>query len=267
MSWVLEVDSVGKRFGSRSVLHAASLRAAAGAVTFLVGRSGCGKTTLLRIATGFLPYESGYVRFDGETYARPRLHRLARLGVLYLPDRDVLSNAFTVRAQLDLMWRQLGRAAGGGAVDEVCEKVALGELVDRRPGALSEGERRRAEMAFALARNPRCLLADEPFRHLSPLDAAIVDGTLRALAGRGCAVVVTGHEVASLLDVADQVTWCTAGTTCSVGTPADARGHWRFCTEYLGVVPEGGSGGAPPGLPGTPGNPHGRGDGPPPLVD
>lgn len=237
MNWALEVDSVGKRFGSRRVLHAASLRAAAGAVTFLVGRGGCGKTTLLRIATGFLPSDSGYVRFGGVTHLRPRLHHLARLGVLYLPDRDVLSNAFTVRAQLDLMWRQLGRAAGGASAGDVCEKVALGALADRRPRALSEGERRRAEMALALARNPRCLLADEPFRHLSPLDAAIVDGTLRALAERGCAVVVTGHEVASLLDVADQVTWCTAGTTTSVGTPADAVRHWRFCTEYLGVAP------------------------------
>jgi ABC-type multidrug transport system ATPase subunit len=237
VNWVLEVDSVGKRFGRRDVLHAASLRAAAGAVTFLVGRNGCGKTTLLRIATGFLPIESGYVRFDGVMHPRPRLRRLAHLGVLYLPDRDVLSNAFTVRAQLDLMWRQLGRADGGVPADEAGETVGLTVLGSHRPNALSAGERRRAEMALAVCRNPRCLLVDEPFRHLAPADAAIVQTTLRSLADRGCAVVVTGHEVASLFDVADQVTWCTAGTTYAIGTPADARRQWRFCREYLGGSP------------------------------
>ena len=237
MTWVMEVDSVGKRFGGRDVLHAASLRAAAGAVTFLVGRNACGKTTLLRIATGLVPAESGFVRFDGVTYPRPRLQRLARLGVLYVPDRDLLSNAWTVRAQIALMWRQLGLAGGGMTCDEGCEAVGLGALADHRPGALSAGERRRAEMALALARNPLCLLVDEPFRHLAPADAATVHATLRALADRGCAVVVTGHEIPSLLDVADQVTWCTAGTTCALGSPAEARRHERFCREYLGVAP------------------------------
>lgn len=237
MNWVLEVDSVGKRFGRRDVLHAASLRAAAGAVTYLVGRNGCGKTTLLRLATGFLPLESGFVRFDGVMYARPRLHHLARRGVLYLPDRDVLSNAFTVRTQIECMWRQLGRADGGMPGKEAGEMVGLGALADRRPSALSEGERRRAGMALALARNPRCLLVDEPFRHLAPVDAATVQTTMRKLADQGCAVVVTGHEVESLLDVTDQVTWCTAGTTYSLGTPADARRQRQFCIEYLGVPP------------------------------
>lgn len=237
MNWVLEVDSVGKRFGRRDVLHAASLRAAAGAVTFLVGRNGCGKTTLLQLATGFLPLESGFVRFDGVLHPRPRLHGLARRGVLYLPDRDVLSNAFSVRAQIECMWRQLGRADGGLAGEAVCETVGLTALGDQRPNALSAGERRRAEMALALCRNPRCLLVDEPFRNLAPADAMIVHATLRALADRGCAVVVTGHEVASLFDVADQVTWCTAGTTYALGSPAEARRHEQFCREYLGVAP------------------------------
>jgi ABC-type multidrug transport system ATPase subunit len=234
---VLEMDSVGKRFGDRDVLHAASLRAAAGSVVFLVGRNACGKTTLLRIAAGLLPLDSGFVRYDGVVHPRPRLHRLARLGTLYLPDRDLLSNAGTVRAQIALMWRQLGRADGGMTCDAVCEAVGLGALADHRPSALSAGERRRAEMALALARHPRCLLADEPFRQLAPADAAVVFRTLRALADRGCAVVVTGHEVASLFDVADQVTWCTAGTTYALGSPAEARRHERFCREYLGAAP------------------------------
>lgn len=247
MSWLLELDSVGKRFRRRSVLDAASVRAPSGAVTFLVGRNGCGKTTLLRIATGYLIADSGFVRLDGRTFLRPRLPALARLGVLYVPDRDLLSSAFTVREQLDLMWRQFGRAAGGLPAADVVGRVGLGALVERKAGALAVGERRRAEMALALARNPRCLLADEPFRHLGPGDAAVVAAVLRALAERGCAVVVTGHEVAFLFDVADRVTWCTSGTTYDLGTAADARAHRRFCLEYLGRAPEPSGGGAAPG--------------------
>ena len=246
MSWLFEVDSVGKRFRGRSVLNAASVRAPAGSVTFLVGRNGCGKTTLLRIATGYVVADSGFVRLDGHTFLHPHLPSLARLGVLYIPDRDLLSNGFSVRDQVELMWRQSGRAAGGLPAGDVAERAGLGALVEQRPGTLSEGERRRAEMALAMARNPRCLLADEPFRHLSPGDAALVAGVLRALADRGCAVVVTGHEVQFLFDVADRVTWCTSGTTYDLGTSADARAHRRFDLEYLGGAAPGPGGGSAP---------------------
>lgn len=255
MSWLLEVDSVAKRFGGRSVLAAASLRAAAGTVTFLVGRNGCGKTTLLRIATGRITAESGFVRLDGHTFPRPRLPHLAWLGVLYIPDRDLLSSAFSVREQLGMMWRQFGCAAGGVPVAAAAARAGLDELVGRRPQALSEGERRRAELTLALVRNPRCLLADEPFRHLGPGDAAIAGSVLRDLASRGCAVVITGHEVQFLFDFADRVTWCTSGTTYDLGTPVEARGDRRFCAEYLGAPPE------PPGTAET------GGRGPPRGVD
>jgi len=256
MSWLLEVDSVARSFLGRRVLDAASLRAPPGTVTYLVGRNGCGKTTLLRIATGRLAAESGFVRFDGRTFLRPRLALLARLGVCFIPDRDLLSSAFTVRRQLEVAWRTFGREAGAPAPAEAAVRTGLGALMDHRPQAVSEGERRRAEMTLALVRAPRCLLADEPFRHLAPLDAAVVGAVLRDLAARGCAVVVTGHEVASLFDGADRVTWCTSGTTYDLGAPADARRDRRFCAEYLGVPPDAAaSPAAPPSVrgPGFPG--------------
>ncbi len=262
MTWLLEVDSVARSFLGRKVLEAASLRAQTGVVTVLVGRNGCGKTTLLRIATGRLAADSGFVRYDGRTHLHPRLVRLARLGLLYIPDRDLLSSAFTVGQQLELAWRTYGRTAGAPEPTEAADRAGVGELVDRRPQALSEGERRRAELALALVRGPRCLLADEPFRHLTPLDAAAVGAAIRDLAARGCAVVVTGHEVPFLFEYADQVTWCTSGTTYELGTPAQARSDRRFCAEYLGTPPEAGAtpaapasgqaparGGAPPAGP------------------
>lgn len=237
MSWLLEVDCVGKRFGRRGVLTSASLRAPEGAVIFLVGRGGAGKTTLLRIATGFLEADSGYVRFDGATHLRPRLHRLARRGLFYLPDRDLLSDVFTVGQHMEAVRCQVCAGLSGVPDAEAAAQLDVTHLVDRRPRSLSSGERRRAELALALARGPRCLLADEPFRDLMPLDAERVGAALRVLAARGCAVVVTGHEVPSLFDVADRVTWCDSGTTLDLGTVADAKAHWRFCRDYLGVFP------------------------------
>ncbi len=237
MRYLLELDSVGKRFGGNQVLHAASLWATPSAVTYLVGRGGAGKSTMLRIATGAIAADSGYVRFDGTTCFRPRLHRLARRSLFYLPDRDLLSRRMTVRRQLALTRRLLGLSSGGVSETEAADQLGLTELVDRLPGALSEGERRRAELAMALVRNPRCLLADEPFRHLAPTDAEAVAGALRFLARQGCGIVITGHEVTWLFGVADRVTWCTSGTTQYLGTVAEARRHWRFCRDYLGVRP------------------------------
>lgn len=255
MRWLLEVDCVGKRFAGRSVLTSASLRATEGTVTFLVGRGGAGKSTLLRIATGFLVADSGYVRFDGVTYLRPRLHRLAPCGLFYLPDRDLLSDTFTVRQHLDVVRQRLGLSTGGVPEEQSAERLGVGHLVDRAPGSLSSGERRRAELALVLARNPRCLLADEPFRNLAPLDADAVGAALRLLAARGSAVVVTGHEVPSLFEVADRLTWCTSGTTYDLGTVAEARAHWHFCRDYLGTLPVPADARMPSGDPGAPGAP------------
>jgi lipopolysaccharide export system ATP-binding protein len=107
-------------------------------------------------------------------------------------------------------------------------------LLDRRPPTLSGGERRRAELAAALVRRPTCLVADEPFRGIAPLDAELLTAAYRALAVDGCAVVVTGHEAPTLFDAADRVVWCTDGTTYELGSPEAARRSERFCSEYLG---------------------------------
>jgi ABC-type lipopolysaccharide export system ATPase subunit len=111
----------------------------------------------------------------------------------------------------------------------------LDSLTDRLPDMLSGGEVRRVELALAWLRNPLCLLADEPFMGIAPADAEEISHALRALARRGAAVVVSGHEVPLLLDLADEVVWVVAGTTHGLGSPAQAREHWQFRREYLGM--------------------------------
>ncbi len=227
---ILVADCVAKCFGERRVLSSASLRAEPGQVRVLFGRNGCGKSTLLRIASGLTQPDSGTVHFDGVPLERARLSVLAPAGLFFLPDHDLLSPRFTVRTHLDIVARRFAN----GTTDDAAALVGLTERLDQYPHQLSGGETRRAELAVALVRGPRCLLADEPFRGVAPLDAEILTGVFRELAQRGCAVVFTGHEVHTLLAAADHVTWCTDGTTYELGPPAAAREHARFRDLYLG---------------------------------
>ena len=227
---VLVADGVGKWFGDRRVLSAATLRAESGQLRVLFGRNGTGKSTLLKIAAGWLQPDSGTVHFAGQAFERAELPVLARLGLFYLPDHDLLSRALPVRAQLALFAARFG----GGDVEGAIAVTGVAAVAHRAPHTLSGGERRRAELAAALVRQPRCLLADEPLRGIAPRDAEGVVAALRGLAEAGCAVVVTGHEVPVLLDAADHVTWCNGGMTDELGPPADACAHHAFRREYLG---------------------------------
>jgi lipopolysaccharide export system ATP-binding protein len=226
-------DSISRSFGELKVLSAASVWAVPGRITALLGRNGCGKTTLLRIGAGTLAADAGVVHFDGEAYLRPRLHRLARLGLYYLPQDRVLSNRWTLGQHLDaLRWR-----FPHPNEPAVLDRLGLAELLDHFPDELSGGERRRAAIAIAMLRRPRCLLADEPFVGINPTTAEQVAAALREMAGAGCAIVITGHEVRQLMAVAHDVVWMVAGTTHGLGAPESALRHDQFRREYLGPVP------------------------------
>lgn len=231
MKPVLAADCVGKSFDGRRVLTSASLRAVSGELRVMLGRNGAGKSTLLKIAAGRIAPDSGAVHCDGHVHLHASLRKLALLGVFYLPDHDLLSNAFTVRRQLDMIRRRFD----GGDVNDAAERLGILQVLDQRPFKLSGGERRRAEIAAALVRKPMCLLADEPLRGIEPKDAEDLTRVLSELAAGGAAVVITGHEVSCLLDAADHVTWCTSGRTYELGSPAVAMQHGQFRREYLGA--------------------------------
>lgn len=232
MTTIFLADSIGKSFGRRTILSAATIMAHAGRITALVGRNGEGKTTLLRSAVGLLAPDHGVVVFRDERHTRPRLARLARRGLYFLPDRGLLSPAMTVREHLTALASRVPEARAAEAI----ERLALDDFLDRKLRTLSTGERRRVELGMAAARDPLCLLADEPFLAIMPKDGLLVAAVLRALAARGCAVVISGHEVPQLFDLADEVVWQTAGTTHALGPPDAARRYDQFRREYLGPL-------------------------------
>jgi ABC-type multidrug transport system ATPase subunit len=195
-----------------------------------MGRNGSGKTTLLRGALGSYRPDVGAVHYDGVVMPHPHLWQLAAAGLFYLPDRGLLGRRITLGEQLHLFAERFGEADAMG----VPEQLEVSHLLDSLPAQMSGGELRRAELALAIARQPRCLIADEPLTEVEPKDRALVLSALRDLAGRGCAILLTGHEVDDLLDVADELIWMVAGTTHSLGSPGEARQHHQFRREYLG---------------------------------
>ncbi|HEU4454022.1 MAG TPA: ATP-binding cassette domain-containing protein [Longimicrobium sp.] len=228
---VLLADSIGKGFGGRKVLRSAFLWARAGRVTGLLGRNGEGKSTLLQIAAGLMAAEHGTVRFRGRVHTRPSLPALARRGLFFLPaDRPLLSPTLTLEKHFRLFGAAFPEADAAWAV----EAAGVAPFLSARPAELSGGERRRAELAVALCRNPACLLLDEPFRGLAPLDAERIGRIVREVAGRGCAVVLTGHELPFVMGTVDEVIWLHGGATRLLGTPAEAKANHEFRAYFLG---------------------------------
>ncbi len=222
---------MGKSFGRKTVLKAASFHAVPGRVTALMGRNGAGKTTLFRIAVGRVRPEQGRVSFRGRALARPTLAALAREGLLYASQETALTRFFTVGDHLEAMARAFG---GAERVEETVELMRLGPFLTRRPGRISEGERQRTVLALALVRTPACVLLDEPFAGTAPRDRPLVAEAIGRLREGGAAIAISGHDVDDIFGVSDEIIWVTAGTSHWIGAPAEALTHDQFRREYLG---------------------------------
>jgi ABC-type multidrug transport system ATPase subunit len=196
----------------------------------LLGRIGSGKSTLLKLCAGLLAPTGGWIRFRGEQLTRPRLFRLASRGLFYLGEETNLVPTLTLAEHVALIRQRYE----GIEQDVATETLQVTSLLQSPTGSYSPGERRRAEIALALVRNPACLIVDEAFRGIDPMAVEVISGALRTLAQSGCAIVVSGHEMRAILPIADTVTWVTAGTTYEFETVEKALQNERFQREYLG---------------------------------
>ncbi len=199
-------------------------------MTTLMGRNGSGKTTLLRVAAGVLRPDQGVVAVDGVTMVPAKLHTLATLGVMFLPQGRLLVPSASVADH----FRAVHVTYDGCEVEKVIEAAGIGDLMSQRAETLSGGEQARVSLGLAMARSPRVLLADEPLVGLAPVDQERLGGLLRSLATEGVAVVTSGHDTPVLMSISDEIIWSVAGTTHHIGSPETAREHHQFRREYLG---------------------------------
>ncbi|MEZ4414864.1 MAG: ATP-binding cassette domain-containing protein [Gemmatimonadota bacterium] len=211
-------------------MKSASLWAEAGKVTTLMGRNGSGKTTLMRVAAGTLRPDFGVVSFFGQVTEHPRLARLARQGLMFVPQNRLAMPHYLALDQLQAVASRFGRTH----VDQAIEVARLAPLLDRPVDTMSGGERARLSLGLAFVRQPRVLIADEPLVGLAPVEQEALAELLRTLAANGTAVVTSGHDARILLNASDVIIWSAAGTTHHLGSPSDALGHEQFRREYLG---------------------------------
>ena len=230
MNPMLHADSLTWAHRSERVLTSATLRVWPGKIVAMVGRVGAGKSTLLRLCAGLLESDSGWIRLNGQLFTQARLSQLAKKGLFYLGDWQNLVPRLSLQAHFDAIQYRFG----AGDTHHAVASLRLSDLLLRPARTYSGGERRRAELAIALVRNPICLIVDEVFRGIDPIAVELIGESLRTLARRGCAIVVSGHEMRAILPYADTVTWVTAGTTYDLGSPSEALKNEKFRREYLG---------------------------------
>jgi len=226
-----------KRYGKRTVLDGADVDVARGEVVGLLGPNGAGKTTCFYILVGLIQPDAGRIMLAGRDLTRAPVHLRARLGLGYLPQEASIFRRLTVwqnlQAVLELR-RDLDAAGRREVGDALIEEFQLETVRDSTGIALSGGERRRAEIARALAGNPQFICLDEPFAGVDPISVVEIQEVIAHLKHRGIGVLISDHNVRETLGICDRAYILNEGRLLSEGTPAELLADQRVRTVYLG---------------------------------
>jgi lipopolysaccharide export system ATP-binding protein len=238
----LIVENLAKRYGSRQVVKDVSLRVEAGSVVGLLGPNGAGKTTCFYMVVGLIPLDSGSITLDGRSIAHLPIHRRARMGLSYLPQEASVFRRLTVeeniRAVLELQVDEAGQPLSTATIDtrlkELLADLQIAEIRTNPALSLSGGERRRVEIARALAARPRFILLDEPFAGVDPIAVIEIQRIVRFLKQRGIGVLVTDHNVRETLGICDHAYIINEGQVLAAGRPEDIVDNPSVRRVYLG---------------------------------
>ncbi|MBU7574374.1 MAG: LPS export ABC transporter ATP-binding protein [Hydrogenophaga sp.] len=238
----LEARGLQKSYGSRKVVKDVSLAVFKGEVVGLLGPNGAGKTTSFYMLVGLLRSDAGQILLDNQPIESLPIHRRARLGLGYLPQEASifrkLSVADNVRAVLELQedeqGKSLDRATIEARLDALLQDLHVEHLRDSPAPALSGGERRRVEIARALATEPRFILLDEPFAGIDPIAVIEIQRIIGFLKSRGIGVLITDHNVRETLGICDRAYIINDGHVLTSGTPAEIVENADVRRVYLG---------------------------------
>ena len=238
----LEARHLKKAYGSRKVVHDVSVQVDKGEVVGLLGPNGAGKTTSFYMIVGLVRADGGQILIDGEDVTRMPIHKRSRMGLSYLPQEASifrkLSVADNVRAILELQTDTQGRALSTAQVEkrlgELLADLRVDHLRDSPSLALSGGERRRVEIARALATDPRFILLDEPFAGIDPIAVIEIQRIIAFLKQRGIGVLITDHNVRETLGICDHAYIISEGRVLAEGTPDEIVANADVRRVYLG---------------------------------
>jgi lipopolysaccharide export system ATP-binding protein len=231
-----------KSYGARKVVKDVHLSVNAGEVVGLLGPNGAGKTTSFYMIVGLVRADAGEITIEGQRVERMPIHRRSRLGLSYLPQEASIFRRLTVeeniRAVLELQQDDNGRGLSDGAIDTLLNgllrDLSIDKLRDSPAPALSGGERRRVEIARALATQPRFILLDEPFAGVDPIAVIEIQRIIGFLKSRGIGVLITDHNVRETLGICDRAYIISEGRVLAEGTPGEIVENTDVRKVYLG---------------------------------
>jgi lipopolysaccharide export system ATP-binding protein len=232
----LFVDAIGKTFGDRPVVKAVSLRLGRGEVAGLLGPNGAGKTTCFYMITGLIPADYGAIYLDGENITALPMYQRARMGVGYLPQETSIFRGMTVEQNVMAVveLHEKSRKKAKEKVAELLDELHIAHLRNSPAVALSGGERRRCEIARALASEPSFMLLDEPFAGIDPLAISDIREVIAYLKGRGIGILITDHNVRETLDIIDRASIIHGGEVLFEGSPDEILADPEVKRVYLG---------------------------------
>ena len=233
----LLVTALAKRYRARQVVKELSIEVASGEVVGLLGPNGAGKTTAFYMIVGLVPCDQGTIMIDEQDVSKMPVHRRARLGLGYLPQEASvfrkLSVEDNIRAILETRG-ELNRDRRTQLLEELLEELHIGHIRQSLGQSLSGGERRRVEIARALAAEPQFMLLDEPFAGVDPISVLDIQRIIRHLSERNIGVLITDHNVRETLGICGRAYIVSGGLVIASGTADEILANQQVREVYLG---------------------------------
>lgn len=234
---ILSVQHISKSFRARQVVRDVSLTVRDGEIVGLLGPNGAGKTTSFHMIVGLLPCDDGVIQLNNTDISALPMDRRARMGLGYLPQESSIFRRLTVAENIMAILEtrpNLDADEARRRLEHLLEEFSVAHLRDSLGQSLSGGERRRVEIARALATDPRFLLLDEPFAGIDPISVGDIQRMTRYLAGRGLGVLITDHNVRETLGTCDRAYIVNDGHIIAEGTPDQILQDAKVREVYLG---------------------------------
>lgn len=231
-----------KKYGKRTVVRDVSIEVKTGEIVGLLGPNGAGKTTSFYMIVGLVPADKGTITLDGKLISKLPIHERSFMGLSYLPQEASIFRKLSVREniqavlelQVDSNGKKMTRSAMNGRLNALLEELQITHLRDNPALSLSGGERRRVEIARALATNPKFILLDEPFAGVDPIAVGEIQRIIKFLKYRNIGVLITDHNVRETLGICDHAYIISDGVVLAEGLPSEIIENESVRRVYLG---------------------------------